>query len=283
MRLKSSKAAAAVLCASGVLALAGCGGSDLLPDLPTGLDDVPGLPGGGGNDGGNDLGSVSAKYERGTWPRYHLVGPSTQVKGALDAFVQDDDGGATVIDGNGLTAYFTAERSIRDISGDRSYALGRWHSGAVTNASGTGIHPIDGKDGRGYHYVVFNSLESMPVSGDYTCQPQALTGPSRASGNGPAYGSASAGAMSLSFGPGGARVNGSISVSADATGSVAIDTTIGRDPATSADIGAFTSGSYGASVQMAEAEAGGFAVVGSYRALLSNGGNYIGTFRYLCR
>jgi len=277
MKLNVEKSALAAVCTSVGLLLAGCGGngSDLLPDVPTSINDLPGI----GGDDDNNTGEISAKYERASWPRFHVVGTGSQTFGALDTLDQLDDGAVVDIDGNVLTDSLTTTRSVREIAGDKHFAMGRWHSGAATNSSG--IHQLDGKDGRALHYLVFNVLPSMPASGTFACTPSALTAPSRASGASAAYGSAT-GNMTLSFGADGATVNGSIDVSASSSGSLAINTIVRDRPGTVAITDNYLGSSYGAAVQIAEDSPGAYAIVGTYRALLNDGSNYIGAFRFKC-
>lgn len=254
--------------------------------------------GGGGGDGGTapaastsgsaggstgtpasaDSGSVSARFAAGASSRYQLVGVGSQTFGRLDTSVQASSGAMTklsdaVLSGNSVT---------KDISGDASYAMGRWAAGTVTRSSGS--ETLSGTDNRAYHYIALNSPAQFPTMGTLSCDAGAFTTPtykSGGSGTSPNTGSAS-GSATLSFGAGGATVGGTVNVAASGSaGSATLGTTISSTSSASVT-GAYLSGGSGAAVQIGDAGGGAFLVAASYAATLANGARYIGVARFRC-
>lgn len=250
--------------------------------------------GGGGGDGGTapaastsgsasapasaDSGSVSARFAAGASSRYQLVGIGSQTFGRLDSSVQASSGALTKLS----DAVLGGNSATKDISGDASYAMGRWAAGTVTRSSGS--ETLSGTDNRAYHYIALNSPGQFPTTGTLSCDAGAFTTPtyqSGGSGTSPNTGSAS-GTATLSFGAGGATVGGAVNVAASGSaGSATLGTTISSTSSASIT-GAYLSGGSGAAVQIGDAGGGAFLVAASYAATLANGARYIGVARFRC-
>lgn len=250
--------------------------------------------GGGGGDGGAapaastsgtaggsasaDSGSVSARFAAGASSRYQLVGIGSQTFGRLDTSVQASSGAMTKLS----DAVLSGNSATKDISGDASYALGRWAAGTVTRSSGS--ETLSGTDNRAYHYLVVNTPAQFPATGSLTCDAGVFTAPTYergGSGTQPNSGTAS-GSATLSFGAGGATVGGAVNVAASGSaGAATLGTTISSTSSASVT-GAYLSGGSGAAVQIGDAGGGAFLVAASYAATLANGARYIGVARFRC-
>jgi len=267
-----NRAGLALLLAGSAVLLQACGGGDdganyvgvdssgnVQPATP----DTPVAPSG-------NTGAVSAAFVKGEHARYMLIRPNGQTFGRLDTFEQTD-GAVVQIDSEVLS-----NGVVREIAGDAGFALGRWHSGSVTNASGA--VSLTGTDGRAYHYLLFNGLAELPTSGSFTCDAGTFTAPTRESGAGPVTASAT-GNASLVFGAEGAAVDGQITLAGG--GEATLKTTV--DSTTSTSItGAYFNQGAGAAVLVADAGNGAYAVAGSYRAA-AGGSSYTGVYRFLCK
>jgi hypothetical protein len=221
---------------------------------------------------------VAAPFAPGATPRYQLVGVGSQTFGKLDSFKQEAGGGVSKI-GDTL---LSGQSVIQNISGDASFALGRWVAGTVTKSSGA--ETLTGNDNRSYHYVLYNALASFPASGSFSCDGGVFSAPTRDTGSASAPNTgASSGDATLSFGASGASVSGKVAVSAGGvSGTAALNATV-SSPSSGPITGSYLSGGSGASVQVADAGSGAYQVVGSYRAVLSSGAGYIGVYRFLCK
>ena len=246
--------------------------------------------GGGGSDGGNSgpaaatpdssatnpaptatAASVAA-FNPGAAPRFQLINNKFGISSGLGKFTQQKDGAVTDLNGSTLTG----QAKVEDIRGDNSFALGRWVGGTANTISGpqtlTGV-------GRGtYHYVVYNVLESLPTSGSFQCDGGAFSTPTSDSQTGSASGNAT-----LSFSDTGAAISGQVNVmSGSASASATLNTSglIAKDYGIT---GAYDERGSGAKLQVADAGNGGYAVVGSYRAVAPDGVDYAGVFRFACK
>ena len=246
--------------------------------------------GGGGGDSnsmnvsstgnaGVSTGSVSASFNRSATARYHLTSADSQVFGRLDNSVQEASGAMTTLGSNVLSG----SKVIKEISGDATYALGRWTAGTVTNSSGATT--LTGTDNKAYHYIAFNAPSALPTSGTLTCDAGVFSTPTYASGgvgNGAFDSGTASGSVTVTFGSSGASVGGNINVTAaGSSGSIvlkAANVTVN---------GSSISGNYlgngaGAYIQVGDAGTGAYLVVGSYAVSLANGARYIGAARFRC-
>lgn len=225
-----------------------------------------------------DSGSVSARFAAGASSRYLMVGIGSQTFGRLDTSVQASSGAMTTLSTNVLSG----SSVTKEISGDASYALGRWAAGTVTRSSGS--ETLSGTDNRAYHYLALNTPAQFPATGSLTCDAGVFTAPTYergGSGTQPNSGTAS-GSATLSFGAGGATVGGAVNVAASGSaGSATLGTTVSSTSSASIT-GAYLSGGSGAAVQIGDAGGGAFLVAASYAATLANGARYIGVTRFRC-
>lgn len=221
---------------------------------------------------------VSASFNRGATARYQPTNASGQIFGRLDNSVQDAKGAMTTLGSNVLSGDIEA----KEISGDATYALGRWTAGTVTNSSGaTTLTGMDDK--ASYHYVAFNVPSALPTSGTLACDTGVFTTPTYAGGGvgAGAFGNGTAsGLVTLTFNSSGASVGGKIGVTAAGS-----DGSIALKPSSVTVNGTPVSGNYlsdGAYFQVGDAGAGAYLVVGSYAVSLANGALYIGAARFRC-
>ena len=204
---------AALLLAGMGLALQACGGGDdgnLAASAEPGSAAVP---------GGDDSIAFKALFKPGKEPRYQLVTAGYQTFDRLAEFEQDASG-AVIRFGDTRLA---GERAVDSISGDESFALGRWVAGNVV--AKFGADSLTGNDR--YHYLVFNAPTAVPSAGTLTCDSGNFSTPSLDNGPSTAAASGSArGRVSLRFTSplSGFTMAGSIDVDAgNDTGSLALD------------------------------------------------------------
>jgi hypothetical protein len=140
------------------------------------------IPGGGGdtgtvgnNTGGADQGSVSAPFTPITvdgedstlnTSNYLIMGPTFTDYGSLGASQQDAGGAMTTLGANVLSGDY----AVQDITGDASFAMGRWVKGSVT-LNGGGTDTLTGTDGRTYHYLAYIAYKAQywPPGVFWTC------------------------------------------------------------------------------------------------------------------
>lgn len=223
---------------------------------------------------GTDTGSVPAAFVAGSTPRYQLSSANSQSFGKADPFVQQVSGSVTTLGGTALDG----GSASKDISGDATYAMGRWVLGTVTRSSGS--ETLTGDDSRSYHYIVLNAPSAFPASGALTCDSGVFTTPTSASVS--TTGTAS-GSASLAFGTGGATIAGSVSVSAAGSTGVASLSATASTVSSTPITGSYLSNGSGAAVQVGESGAGVYLVAASYAATLTNGARYIGVARFRCK
>ena len=171
---------------------------------------------------GENTGAVSARFVKGDSARFVFVSIGLQSNGKAGTLVQDASGALSDI--NGIV--FTGNPAVtREISGDASFAQGRWFKGTFSNAFGA--TSLTGNNASA-HYVVYNSLAALPASGTPTCDAGTFTAPAYMGGASvsPAanFGTAS-GTASVSFDASGAKVVLAIDASAGgSTGKVSAST-----------------------------------------------------------
>lgn len=224
-----------------------------------------------------NTGSVTAAFVRGDLSRYLLAGVGSQISGRLTTSVQAEGGAMTTLNSNVLSG----TTSVREINGNGSYAMGRWAAGTVVTS--TGARTLTGTDNQAYHYIAFNALGALPVSGSATCDAGVFTAPTYSGGGTSTVASGSAsGSATLAFGATGAIVGGTVNVTASGSGgSAPLSTTI-PSPTSAGVTGAYLSSGTGAYVQIGDAGSNAYVVVTSYVATLANGARYIGVARFRC-
>lgn len=230
----------------------------------------------GGTTPNVNSGWVSAPFKVGDKPIYQAISVSGQVLGNLNPVVQASSGaimtlGDAVLDDSGVT---------KDISGDATYAMGRWVFGTVTRR--TGSEMLVGNDNRSNHYVVVNTVDAYPVSKTLTCDTGVFTPPTDTQLNSAAPLGKVIGSASLRFDGGVATIAGTLNVSAaGAIGSTSLNGT-SPTPATLAVSGAYLNGGAGSATMIGDAGSGAYLVATAYSTTLSNGARYLGVARFRC-
>lgn len=221
-------------------------------------------------------GSVSAPFKAGDRPAYLAMSGSVRSIGALNPVVQAASGamktlGDTVLGDDGVT---------KDISGDATYAMGRWVFGTVT--SKTGSEMLVGNDNRSNHYIVVNTVDEYPASKTLTCASGMFTLPTDVDLNSKAPLGTVSGSANLRFDGGVATIGGTINVSTDAaTGSVSLTGT-SPAPLKVAVTESYLSGGAGSAMIIGDAGGGAYLMAISYAATLSNGARYLGVAKFRC-
>lgn len=152
-------------------------------------------------------GSVSAPFAVTPTSRYLLVGLGVNDYALVQTGVaQQADGAVVGIDDKTLTG----DVAVQSISGDATFAMGRWAQGFSTaRAAGTQITRSE----PGFHYIAFNRA-TFPSTGNYDCDAGTFTAPTRTMGLGDIIGTA-IGTGSVSFSPSGATMKATILVRAN--------------------------------------------------------------------
>lgn len=265
------------------LALAGCGGGgdggSVAAPAPSAAapESAPSAP----SDGAAFTGSVSAPFAAGANPAYAFVGAGMNSSGALSNFTQAASGAATSVGRYTLGAPTT----VRDISGDATFAMGRWVAGTVTDGSSSQALSESGNVAD--HYVLFNRPASLPASGTLACDAGTFTTPTYVAGTRPANEADTAGhttgTAQLSFSASGADIQLTLAVNTGAsTGSNSFAALL--PPSTGL---VFSGKGLGGSQPYAwvglGANGSAYDVVGSYNAATNNGSVYAGVFRFHCQ
>jgi len=228
---------------------------------------------------GDSTGSVSARFASGDNSRFVLTSIGLQSNGKAGALVQDASGALSTIGG----IVFTGNPAVtREISGDATFAQGRWFKGAFS--SSTGATTLTGNNASA-HYVAYNVLAALPASGTFACDAGTFTAPSYTGGSsvpsGADFGAAS-GNASMAFDASGAKVVLAIDASAGgSTGKVTASTTI-ASPASSGITGGYLSGGTGAQLVLGDGGTGRYLLLAAYKVQLANGGNYQGVATFRC-
>ncbi|WP_219114758.1 hypothetical protein [Janthinobacterium sp. UMAB-56] len=228
---------------------------------------------------GENTGAVSARFVKGDSARFVFVSIGLQSNGKAGTLVQDASGALSDI--NGIV--FTGNPAVtREISGDASFAQGRWFKGTFSNAFGA--TSLTGNNASA-HYVVYNSLAALPATGTPTCDAGTFTAPAYMGGASvsPAanFGTAS-GTASVSFDASGAKVVLSIDTSAGgSTGKVSASSSM-ASAGSSSIVGGYLSGGTGAQLVLADGGAGRYLLIAAYKAQLANGANYQGVATFRC-
>ncbi|MBB5608659.1 MULTISPECIES: hypothetical protein [unclassified Janthinobacterium] len=256
-------------------ALSACGGGSSSSDTPAVVNPPPPVT----PPASGDTGSVSAAYVQGASPRYMLLNVARQSSGILTRVTQGSNGALSVIADNTFSG---TPAVTREISGDASFAQGRWFSGTMTDASGTTI--LSGNNASA-HYSVYNAVASLPTSGSLQCDAGTYTAPSYTGGANvqpAAYFGTASGSASVVFGPSGAVLTMTVDATAGgSTGQISGTGTMSR-PDMSLIGGGFLGGDSGTLLALGDAGAGRYLVIGGYKVLLANGANYQGIATFHC-
>ena len=229
--------------------------------------------------GGDSTGSVSARFASGDNSRFVFTSIGLQSNGKAGTLVQDASGALSTLGG----IVFTGNPPVtREISGDATFAQGRWFKGAFS--SSTGATTLSGNNASA-HYVAYNVLAALPASGTFTCDAGTFTAPSYTGGNsvpsGADFGTAS-GNASMAFDASGARIVLAIDASAGgSTGRISASTTM-ASAASSGYTGGYLSGGTGAQLVLGDGGAGRYLLLAAYKVQLANGGNYQGVATFRC-
>lgn len=227
---------------------------------------------------GPNTGSVSAPFVRSDASRLIFLGVAIQMIGNLTTAVQDANGVMTT-----LPSYSLSGSAVtKEISGDTNLAQGRWVAGTVTSSSGA--LTLTGTDNSAYHYVAYNNLSALPLSGASTCDSGTFTAPTWIGGMPavPPYTAAVSGSASVAFAPAGATFSGALNVAQGAnTGSVSLNGSIAT-VTNLAITGSFLGGGTGAEVALGTDGGTGQRVVVGYTATLTNGARYHGVGYFRC-
>ncbi|MFZ4874004.1 hypothetical protein ACL9RI_02875 [Janthinobacterium sp. Mn2066] len=226
-----------------------------------------------------DTGSVSAAYVQGASPRYMLLNVASQSTGILTRVTQGSSGALSVI----ADSSFSGTPAItREISGDASFAQGRWFSGTITNASGATV--LSGNNASA-HYSVYNAVAALPTSGSLQCDGGSYTAPSYTGGASvqpAAYFGTASGSASVVFGPSGAVLSMTVDATAGgSTGRISGTGTMSR-PDMSLIGGGFLGGDSGTLLALGDGGAGRYLLTGGYKLVLANGANYQGIATFRC-
>ena len=228
---------------------------------------------------GENTGAVSARFVNGDNSRFVFTSIGLQSNGKASTLVQDASGALSTIG----SIVLTGNPSVtREISGDASFAQGRWFKGAFS--SSTTATTLTGNNASA-HYVAYNVLAALPATGTFTCDAGTFTAPSYTGGSSIASGAnfgTSTGSASLSFDGSGAKVALTIDASAGgSTGKVSAATTI-ASAASSSITGGYLSSGTGAQLMLGDGGAGRYLLLAAYKTQLANGANYQGVATFRC-
>lgn len=220
-------------------------------------------------------GKFSAKLVASENSRYLLLGPGRESFGPLDKPEQLDNGAVVDLGSTSLSG----SRETVDIAGDRHFALGRWIKGTVKTSSDS--YALTGKNQESTHYLAYDRLGKMPVSGQFECTSGATTAATGLSDSAVKTGLAE-GTAQVSFDNGGAAIRGTMKVSVGVDhAQVDLATTIGN--ATSMPItGRFLAQGQGAAITLADQGSAAPALIVGYKAQLPGGVLYTGVARFTC-
>ncbi|PHV27892.1 hypothetical protein CSQ93_09915 [Janthinobacterium sp. BJB426] len=228
---------------------------------------------------GENTGTVSARFVNGDNSRFVFTSIGLQSNGKASTLVQDTSGALSTIGSIVLTGNPAV---TREISGDASFAQGRWFKGSFSNSSGATT--LSGNNASA-HYVAYNVLATLPATGTFTCDAGTFTAPSYTGGSSVSstanFGTAS-GNASMSFDASGAKIALTIDASAGgSTGKVAASTTM-ASAASSSITGGYLSNGTGAQLMLGDGGAGRYLLIAAYKAQLANGANYQGVATFRC-
>lgn len=228
-----------------------------------------------------DLGAVSAPFVKANVARYMVNSTGGQNSGVLRSVVQGSSGALSEISGIALTG---AEAATRNISGDASFAQGRWIKGTVTSASGNyNLEAVNAST----HYVVYNTLTALPVSGTVSCDAGTFTAPNYAgglSGWQTTYFGTASGSGSLIFDTSGVKVNVTIDTQAGGSSGQLKGSTVFSPsmPDAMGFTGMYLASGNGMQLMLGDGGPGRYLLVVGYKTTLVNGANYQGVATFRC-
>ena len=196
--------------------------------------------------------------------------------GPIKTFTQKfADGAITAINDISLTG----TPVVAEVSGDASYAMGRWAGGTVNTSTGTQEFAANSA----WHYLMYNVPFIFPNTRPMTCDAGTFTSPNYIGGtssSGVNFGHTS-GSATLAFVEGKANVGITLVVEAGSSVTKTVTTTVARG-STSVAGGGIGSGLDGVYVTVADGGVDTYAVQGGYELSLTNGARYAGVYRFRC-
>jgi hypothetical protein len=196
--------------------------------------------------------------------------------GPIKTFTQKfADGAITAINDISLTG----TPVVAEVSGDASYAMGRWAGGTVNTSTGTQEFAANSA----WHYLMYNVPFIFPNTRPMTCDAGTFTSPNYIGGtssSGVNFGHTS-GSATLAFVEGKANVGITLVVEAGSSVTKTVTTTVTRG-STSVAGGGIGSGLDGVYVTVADGGVDTYAVQGGYELSLTNGARYAGVYRFRC-
>lgn len=208
-----------------------------------------------------------------------VTSSASQSAGNPSPFTQTSNGAVTVLGRYALTG---ASAATQEISGNANYAQGRWSDGSLTSSSGD--YPLGGATSNSYHYVVFNTLASMPINGSLTCDAGKFTKPTYAGGGTAAnFVGTSTGTAAVTVDGNGAHV--SLGITTTGNGSTATANLQGTVKTVDSTYFAGTVGGLGTGgmVTIGDAGNGAIFVVASYGVAMGNSNVFRGVATFTCR
>lgn len=228
-----------------------------------------------------DLGAVSAPFAKANVARYMVNSVGGQNSGVLRSVVQDSSGALSEISGIALAG---ADAATRNISGDASFAQGRWIKGAVTSSSGNyTFEAVNAST----HYVVYNALAALPASGTVSCDAGVFTAPNYTgglSGWQTTYFGTASGSGSMVFDASGVKVNVTIDTQAGGSSGQLKGSTVFSPsmPDAMAFTGMYLASGNGMQLMLGDGGPGRYLLVVGYKTTQANGANYQGVATFRC-
>jgi hypothetical protein len=229
-------------------------------------------------------GSVSAPFKAGVSPGFFLTGLSVQSVGNPGAFVQQDSGSVTTVGAYSLVG----DAAVRDISGDTTFAMGRWAAGTMTSSSSSDA--LSESSNAASHYLMINrSAGTLPTSGTLACDAGVFTTPSAISSGGASLGAenffgTSTGSATLTFTPDNAQLAATVltkNTNSSGTGNFSAKLTSPTSIQFSGQ--SIGLGATSAFLGLGDGTNGTYLVGGSYIVKLASGVGYTGVFKFTCK
>ncbi len=266
------------LIVSGLL-LSACGGGGSGGGSPGGYTPAP--PGAPSNSG-----SVSASFAvSGASATFYLAPASGALANAATtpAASAVQSAGAMLQLGDYI---LTLSPVTQDISGDANYAMGRWVWGTVKSVATSAV--LDTMNGSttydAWHYVLVNTLASLPPSGSKTCDAGTFTTPTYIAGGTfiANTGLTTSSNPTLSFSATGATVNFTLTTKVGgALNAIAISAS-NVAASTSVLSGSMGAGNSGAWIYLSDGGAGRIRINGIYNNTVGGSGTFQGAYTFLC-
>lgn len=229
-------------------------------------------------------GSVSAPFKAGARPGFFLTGLTVQSSGNPGEFVQQDSGAVTSVGSYSLVG----DAAVRDISGDASFAMGRWAAGTMTSSSSS--QTLSESSNAASHYLMINrSAGTLPTSGTLACDAGVFTTPSAIGSGGSALGAenffgTSTGSATLTFTPDNAQLAATVltkNTNSSGTGNFSAKLTSPTSIQFSGQ--SIGLGATSAFLGLGDGSDGSYLIGGSYIVKLASGVGYTGVFKFTCK